>query len=427
MRLRILDRAIAPLYPAMTNIYPRHLRPLLLEALADTRVVFVAGARQVGKTTLAREIALEEHPMTVLSLDEKGARDAALRDPAGFLASFSGPAMIDEIQHAPDLLLEIKRAVDADTKPGRFLLTGSANILTSKKVKDALTGRIETLHLWPLAQSEIRGGEVNLVDSLFAGAPPQLSGCTVGRDAFAAIIAAGGYPEALSRTGRRRERWFGSYVDSTLDSDLRDISDAVKVEEMPRLLRLIAAQAANLLSYRNTAARLELSAMTVKAYIGVLEQLFLVMRLGAWRPGLGAREASTPKVYVADSGLLASLLGADEKRIALDNQVTGKVLENFVAMEVVKYLGWSTNRARLYHYQRDREDVDLIMERADGKIVAIEVKASATITSHDYRWLLKLQERVGNRLVAGAVIHPREQTIPLGNRIWALPIAALWT
>jgi predicted AAA+ superfamily ATPase len=410
----------------MTTLHPRHIRPSLLEALADTRVVFVAGARQVGKTTLTRDIAAGEHSMTVVSLDETATRDAALRDPAGFLASFSGATLIDEIQHAPDLLLEIKSAVDKDTRPGQFLLTGSANILTSKKVKDALTGRIETLNLWPLAQSEIRGGEVNLIDALFAGAPPQLSDCTVGRDAFATIAAAGGYPEALLRIGSRRERWFESYVDTTLDSDLRDISDAIKVEEMPRLLRLIAAQAANLLSYRNIASRLGLSPGTVKAYVGLLEQLFLLRRLHAWRPGLGARETSTPKVYVVDSGLLASLLGADETRVALDDQVTGKILENFVAMEILKYLGWSKNRVRLYHYQRDREDVDLILERADGQIVAIEVKSRATITGHDYRWLLKLRERSGSRFLAGVVIHPREQTIPLGDRLWALPIAALW-
>ncbi|MGD0454563.1 MAG: ATP-binding protein [Solirubrobacteraceae bacterium] len=394
--------------------------------MADTRVVFVAGARQVGKTTLTREIAVGEHPMTILSLDEAATRDAASRDPEGFLAELSGPVLIDEVQHAPELLLEIKRAVDKDTTPGRFLLTGSANILTSKKIKDALTGRIETLNLWPLAQSEIRGGRVNFADALFAGTPPQLSGCAVGRDAFTSIVAAGGYPEALLRTGRRRERWFESYIESTLDRDLRDISDAIKIEEMPRLLRLIATQAANLLSYRNAAGRLSLSTETVKAYVAILEQLFLVRRLQAWRPGLGTREASTPKVYVVDSGLLAHLLGADETRVALDDQITGKILENFVAMEVVKHLGWSTNRVRLYHYQRDREDVDLVLERADGQIVAIEVKARATIASQDYKWLVKLRERRGSRFVAGVVIHPREQTIPLGDRLWALPIDALW-
>jgi hypothetical protein len=327
----------------------------------------------------------------------------------------------------PELLLEIKSVVDRDTRPGRFLLTGSANILTSKRVRDALTGRIETLNLWPLAQSEMRRGQINLVDALFAATPPHLSGCTVGRDAFTSIVAAGGYPEALMRTSHRRARWFESYIDSTLELDLRDISDAIKIEEMPRLLGLIAAQAANLLSYRNMATRLNLSPETVKAYVGLLEQLFLVIRLKAWRPGLGAREASTPKIYLADAGLLAALLGADEARIALDDQLTGRILENFVAMEVLKHLGWSTNRARLYHYQRDREDVDLVLERADGRIVAIEVKARATIGSRDYRWLVKLRERYGPRFTAGIVVHPREQTIPLGERLWAVPIAALWS
>jgi predicted AAA+ superfamily ATPase len=411
----------------MKTLHPRYLRPLLLEALADTRVVFVAGARQVGKTTLTREIAVGEHPMTILSLDEAATREAASRDPGGFVAELSGPVLIDEVQHVPELLLEIKRAVDRDTTPGRFLLTGSANILTSKNVKDALTGRIETLNLWPLAQSEIRGGQVNFADALFAGTPPQLSGCTVGRDAFATIVAAGGYPEALLRTGRRRERWFESYIDSTLERDLRDISDAIKLEEMPRLLALMATQAANLLSYRNAARRLGLSQETVKAYVGLLEQLFLVRRLQAWRPGLGAREASTPKVYLVDSGLLAHLLGADETRVARDDQITGKILENFVAMEVVKHVGWARNRVRLYHYQRDREDVDLVLERADGLLFARAAPPPTTISSQDYKWLIKLREHRGSRFVAGVVIHPREQTIPLGDRLWALPIAALWS
>ncbi|MGH2879543.1 MAG: ATP-binding protein [Solirubrobacteraceae bacterium] len=410
----------------MTPLYPRHLRPLLLEALNDTRVVFVTGARQVGKTTLTREVAREEHPMRIVSLDESATRQGAARDPAGFLAALSSPVLIDEIQHVPDLLLEIKSVVDRDTRPGRFLLTGSANILTSKKVKDALTGRIETLNLWPLAQSELQGAGANFVDALFAAEPAQLSGCTVGRQAFARIVLAGGYPEALTRTGRARARWFESYIDSTLDQDLRDISDAIKLEEMPRLLRLIATQAANLLSYRNVASRLGLSAVTVKAYVGLLEQLFLVRRLQAWRPGLGAREVSTPKIYVTDSGVLANLLGADEARIAEDDQVTGKILENFVAMEVLKHVGWAANRVRLYHYQRDREDVDLVLERADGQIVAIEVKARASIGNRDSHWLVKLRERTGSRFVAGVVIHPREQTVPLGDRLWALPIAALW-
>lgn len=410
----------------MNGLYPRYLRAQVLDALVDTRIVFVAGARQVGKTTLAKGIAAAEHPMMMLSLDETATRDAAARDPAGFLAALPGPVLIDEIQHVPDLLLEIKASVDRDTTPGRFLLTGSANILASKKVKDALTGRVETLHLWPLAQSEIQGGSVNLVDALFAGAPPQLSGCTVGRDAFASTVVAGGYPEALLRSGSRRERWLESYLDTTLDSDLRDISDAIKIDETPRLLRLIAAQAANLLSYRAAASRLQLSSATVKGYVALLEQLFLIRRLQAWRPGFGAREASTPKVYLVDSGVLAQLLGANEARVARDDQVTGKILENFVAMEIVKQLGWSISRARMYHYQRDREDVDLILERADGAIVAIEVKARATIRGSDYRWLANLRERSGERFLAGVVIHPREQTIPLGDRLWALPVAALW-
>ena len=278
--------------------------------------------------------------MTVLSLDEAATRDAASRDPGGFLAALrSGLVVIDEIQHAPELLPAIKDRGRQGPQAGPVPADRLRERVTSKKVKDALTGRIETLKLWPLGSERDTGqARSNLVDALFAGSPPQLGGGAVGRDAFTSIVAAGGYPEALLRTGSRRERWFESYVDSTLDSDLRDISDAIKLEEMPRLLRLlaVAGRKSVVLSERRRATRYITSLDTVKAYVGLLEQLFFVRRLQAWRPGFGARESSTPKVYLVDSGLLANLLGADQTWIAMDDQVTGKILENFVAMEVAQ-------------------------------------------------------------------------------------------
>ncbi|MGO9763584.1 MAG: ATP-binding protein [Solirubrobacteraceae bacterium] len=239
-------------------MFARNAQRLVLEALADTRVVFVAGARQVGKSTLAREMSRHRHAVEELSLDSRVTREAALADPEGFVAGLSGPVFIDEIQRAPDLLLAIKDVVDRDLTPGRFLLTGSANVLTARKVKDALTGRMETIPLWPLAQNEIRGTSANFVDALFAGEPPRVAAARVGRGAFAEMVAAGGYPEARLRSGRRRSRWFASYLDTTLDRDLRDISDARKLDEVPRLLRLLASQAANVLSYRAIAAKLDL-------------------------------------------------------------------------------------------------------------------------------------------------------------------------
>ncbi len=328
---------------------------------------------------------------------------------------------IDEIQRVPDLLLAIKDAVDRDLTPGRFLLTGSANVLTVRKVKDALTGRMETIPLRPLAQSEIQGTAANFVDALFAAAPPRVAGATVGRGAFVEIVAAGGYPEARLRTRHRRARWFASYLDTTLGRDLRDISEARKLDEVPRLLRLLASQAANVLSYRGLAAKLDLSHDTVREYLGLLQTIFLVRLLPAWRPGIGAREAHAPKAYLIDSGLLAYLLGADERRIAEDDQVTGKVLENFVVTEVLKHADWAETDASAYHYRRRDEEIDLVLESRAGEIVAIEIKAAASVGRKDVRAMERLRDSSGERFRAGVVLCTSAQTIPLGARLWAVP------
>lgn len=410
----------------MPQIFPRHNRKLIVEGLEDTRVVFVAGARQVGKATLTEDIAEHEHPLVRISLDDDDVRVAAQQDPVGFVAALPGPALIDEVQRAPDLLLAIKSAVDRDSQPGQFLLTGSANILTSRKVKDALTGRMDTIHLWPLSQSEIRGGKLNFVDSLFAATPPWIEDAPVGRDAFASILAEGGYPEARRRKDQRRTRWFRNYVDTILDRDLRELSDAIKLDEMPRLLRLLASQAANLLSYRAVARRLDLHHDTVKGYVALLEQMFLVRRLPAWRPGIGAREVATPKIYLVDTGLLVQLLGSDERRIREDDQVTGKALENFVATELLKHLEWAETPARLHHYQRHETDIDLVFEASDGSLAAIEVKAAATVSERDVRRMRELRDKRSEHFRAGVVLCSRAETAPLGDRIWAVPISGLW-
>jgi predicted AAA+ superfamily ATPase len=411
---------------ASAGLFPRSARALILEALADTRVVFVGGARQVGKSTLARQIAADLHPAKEFSLDVRATREAALADPEGFIAGLDGPALIDEVQRAPDLLLAIKNAVDRDPAPGRFLLTGSANVVTSRRVKDALTGRMETIRLWPLAQSEICRSSGNFVDRLFAAAPPGVSGAVVGREAFVAVVAAGGYPEARVRFGRRRERWFASYLETTLDRDLRDLSDARQLAEVPRLLRLLAAQAANLLSYRSLARRTGLNHETVKEYVALLEGVFLVRVLPAWRPGIAAREVRAPKAYMVDSGLLAHLLGAAEDRIASDDQVTGKVLENFVVIEILKHAEWGAIATTAYHYRQRDEEIDLILENRAGEIAAVEVKAAATVNRRDLKPIERLRDARGERFKAGVVLCTAAQTTPLGDRLWAVPLSGLW-
>jgi len=308
------------------------------------------------------------------------------------------------------------------------MVTGSANVLTNRKVSDALTGRIEIITLWPLSQSEIEGTRNNIVDALFAAAPPQIHRAVKGRDAFVSRVAAGGYPEALKRTGKRRDRWFESYLKTTLDRDLRDISDAQKLDQAPRLLRLLASRAANLLNSSEAGKRLQLEHKTVRSYTTLLETVFLVRTVPAWRPSIGSRESATPKVFIVDSGLLAHLLGANETRLAGDDQLTGKVLENFVTMEVMRHLEWADAdaNANLYHYRNNNDEVDVVLEDRSGDIACIEVKAAATIRERDWRPLAKLRDARKGRFRAGFVIYAGAQTVPLGDRLWAVPVSGLW-
>jgi predicted AAA+ superfamily ATPase len=385
------------------------------------------GARQVGKSTLAEKIVATDHPAGSINLDSQAPRQAANADPEAFIAGLKRPILIDEVQRGgPDLLLAIKSAVDKDKAPGQFFLTGSANVLASRKVLDALTGRVEVVTLWPLAQSEIEGSNRNFVDSLFAGTPPEIEDAPVGREALIGRLTAGGYPEARLRDDRSRTRWFASYLGTTLEKDLESITDAHKLKEMPRLLRLLASQAANILVPANISNDIALYRQTVEAYVGLLEAVFLVKRLPAWTPGIGKREIRHPKVYVVDTGLLLHLLGANEERLANDDQITGKALENFVAMEILRHAEWSERAPKIFHYRQGSDEIDVILEDRSGAIAAIEVKASASIQPRDWRALSRLRDARGKRFRCGVLLYAGETTLALSDRIFAIPISGLW-
>ncbi len=409
-------------------VLERHIRSDIVEALSDTRIVFVMGARQVGKSTLASSIVENEHPGTALSLDNKATREAALADPTGFVADLAGPVLIDEVQRAPDVLLEIKAVVDKDPRPGRFLLTGSANILTAPKIAEALTGRVEIIRLWPFSQGELAGKREGFMEAVFADDPPRVTGATKGRGAFASQVVAGGYPEARTKTtDRRRSKWFEDYLETTLTRDLRDISDAKKLAVMPKLLQLLAGRVGNLLHYNNIAGDVGLNSETVESYIGLLETIFLVKRLPAWRRGLTKRVVLAPKAYVVDSGLLCHLINANTQRVKSDERVTGMVLENFVAMEIVRQLDWHEDRVVPHHYRdRDGYEVDVVLENSAGRVAGVEVKAAASVGKRDFRGLRKLQTLAKGDFRCGVVLYAGENTLSFGDRLWAVPISGLW-
>ena len=401
---------------------------MIEEALADTRVVLLLGARQVGKSTLATEISATLGAAPPITLDDVTTREAADADPSGFVASLQRPVVLDEVQRSETLLLAIKEAVDKDTSPGQFLLTGSANILTAPKIHDALTGRTEIVRLWPFSQSEIEGSRANLVDRLFKGSVPSITGAAIGRDAFVERAIRGGYPEAYLRAQRRRERWFESYIESVTTRDIRDLADVRRADAIPSLLRLVAAQAANLFKAETMSNDLNISAKTVLSYTELLETVYIVRRIKAWRANIGKREVTTPKIYVVDSGLLAYLLGADQLRAAKGDQIAGKLFENLVAMEIARLLDWAETSATQFHY-RDRssgDEIDIVLESRAGEIVCLECKAAATVRHEDYRSIAKLRDARGEQFVAGVVVYTGAETKALTEKVWAVPVSALW-
>ncbi len=411
------------------TIYARRLAPELAQALGIFRVVYLQGPRQAGKSTLARTIAdAEDGRRLHRTLDETAALLSARADPAGFIAGLGARALIDEVQRVPELLLEIKRVVDAEPAAGSFLLTGSASLLTAPRVLDALPGRLVAPTLWPLAQSEIEGAGGTLVASLLEGAPVLRDGAERGRDAIAARLARGGFPEAIPLAARDRDRWHDAYLQGLAARDLRELADARRTRDVPLLLRILAARSASLVEIQPIGRAIGWARPTVEAYLDLLETLFMIDRIPAWRPGLAARAVASPKLHVVDSGLLCHLLGASAERVAHDEQVIGRALESFVVGELRRELGWMDARATLYHYRdRDGNEVDAVIEAADGRIVGIEVKASETPRPSDARGLRHLAGLVGDRFVAGVVLHLGGSAIPLGDRITALPVSSLWS
>jgi predicted AAA+ superfamily ATPase len=408
-------------------LIPRHLADLVVEAMRDARVVALLGPRQAGKSTLAQMLAAERLPAEYVSLDDEPTRSLAAGDPQGFVAGLGRRTVIDEIQRAPELLLAIKSRVDKDTTPGQFLLTGSANLRRIPTVADALPGRADYLTLWPLAQSEIHGAGHDFLDRLFVGDVPHLISAPVGRREYAEMLLAGGFPEALTRTGASRGRFFESYATSLVEREVADTSRVHDPVAVGTLLRLLAARSGSLARYDALGRDGATSGKTAKAHLEVLERLFLIRIRRPWHVNLGQRQVKAPKLYLSDTGLLAALQGADAHRVRGDDGFAGALLETFVATELERLASWAPQPLSLWHYREGEREVDTILERPSGEIVAVEVKAGATVRAQDFRGLTHLRERVGRRLLSGIVLYTGERTLPFGERLWAVPLQALWT
>ncbi|MFL6233270.1 MAG: ATP-binding protein [Thermoanaerobaculia bacterium] len=407
-------------------MYPRNLTPILGDALGDRPVVLLNGARQVGKSTLVQSLAGEG--AQYLTLDDPTVLAAATQDPAGFVVGLGGPAILDEVQRAPELFLALKAAVDRDRRPGRFLLTGSANVLVLPRASESLAGRMEILTLWPLSQGEIEGVVEGFVDALFAKtfAPPRLEPLDRG-ELFERLVR-GGFPELVDkRSEARRRAWFTSYTTSILQRDVRDLTNIEDLAALPRLLSLLAARATTLLNYSELSRSSGIPASTLKRYFALLEATFLVLTLPAWSANFSKRLVKSPKLLLNDAGLLASSLALSPERLLEEPRLAGPLLENFVLMEIRKQVSWSRTQPGLFHYRTQTgQEVDLLLEDPTGRIVGVEVKMGSAVQEKDVRALHDLADALGPRFVRGVVLYAGERAVPFSEKIFALPIQALW-
>ncbi len=425
----------------------RHLAPRLLRALEQAPVVILTGARQCGKSTLARALARGPWPATYRTLDDRTTLAAARHDPEGFLEGLRLPVVLDEVQRAPGLFLAIKAMVDRDRRPGRVLLTGSANPLFLPAAADALVGRVRHLRLWPLTRGELCGQAPWLIDALCSGqAPPQrpcwrcgfecpaggecsVCGEEVRAEGFFEDLVRGGLPEpVLERlAGADLSDWFESYLDTILHRTVRDLSEVGRLEDLARLMATVAARSGGISNLAELSRSLGIPQTSLKRYIVLLEEIFLVVRLPAWSAHIGKRQVKKPKLFLTDTGLMAHLLRVDFARLVADRNLLGPLLETFVVGELMRQASFSSLRPKLYHYRTHAgAEVDVVLESRAGDVVGVEVKAAAGVDAKDLRGLRALEASLGDRFAAGVVLYTGSETVPFGARLFAVPISGLW-
>ena len=428
-------------------LYPRYLGRHLLEALEDSPVVLIHGPRQCGKTTFAQLVCAPDNatgPLGVaetgywyVSLDDDVVRAGAQSDPMGFVADLPERVILDEVQRVPEIFSALKLAVDRRRTPGRFLLTGSTNVLLIPTLADSLAGRMQIVELHPLSQAELAAGRgvwpaniepvQGFLDALF-GAGFKLGRTDRMGTELAERIVAGGYPAALTRpTERRIAAWYRDYVEALVQRDVQDLARIRELDVMPRLLAAAASQTARLFNLADLAAPFQLSRPTIQDYVALLERVFLLDRLPAWSTNRLSRLVHAPKLHLCDTGLICALLGVDSAALYADRTFMGQVMETFVFQELQRQSGWNETPVRFSHYRdRDQVEVDIVLERRVSAVAGVEVKASATVRPADFRGLRKLQKIAGDRFTNGVVLYDGEMTVSFGDGLYAVPTRRLW-
>lgn len=412
--------------PRAPRRFPRFLAPRLREALGDTPVVLVHGPRQSGKTTLACRVG-ERRGHRYYSFDDDVVRAAAEADPIGFVAELPDRVILDEVQRVPALFTALKRTVDRRRAPGRFILTGSANVLLLPRLADSLAGRMGLLRLHPIAQCELAGKAARFLDVLFAGTFPTRTSERLGIT-LAERVVDGGYPAALLRRGSaRRAAWYRDYIETQIQRDVRDVGRIRALDALPRLLALAAGCTAQLLNVSDLAGPFELTRQTIHDYVTLLERVFLLERLPPWHSNRMSRLVKAPKLHLGDTGVACALLGLGAERLHADRAALGPLLETFVLQDLKRQASWRETPIAFYHFRdRDGAEVDIVLEEGAGRVAGVEVKAAATVTAASFRGLRKLREAASKRWAAGVVLYDGETSASFGDGMFAVPVRALW-
>lgn len=412
--------------PRLAQPIPRLLAARVRTALEDTPVVLIHGARQSGKTTLARMVG-EPLGFKYLSFDDAATLDFAQEDPVGFVDGLPERVILDEVQRAPRMFMSLKASVDMNRIPGRFILTGSANVMVVPKLSDSLAGRIGILRLYPFSQCELEGQPPRFLDALLTG---QFCPRVVERlgPELADRIVTGGYPVAVARREpERRAAWYRDYVDSEVQQDVLDLSRIRSLDTLPRLLEVASGRTAQLLNVSQLSAPFELDRETIHSHIVLLENVFLLQRLQPWFTNRLSRLVKRPKLHMADTGVACALLGVEAADMQGDRILYGSLLETFVLQELQRQAGAREDRLAFYHFRdRDGHEVDIVIERGVRAVAGVEVKAAGTVNEADFRGLRKLREAAGDRFVHGVVLYDGTATIPFGDRLHAVPVRSLW-
>jgi predicted AAA+ superfamily ATPase len=409
-------------------LHPRHATESVLQALTWSPVVLVEGPRQAGKSVLVRDLVGAQRPASYVTLDDSLSLASAREDSQGFILGLPDPVVIDEVQRAPEVFRSIKLSVDRDRRAGRFLLTGSADVLLMPLMSDSLAGRMRVITLWPLSQCEIAGTQQRFMELVFSDdGLPHFEGALTRAD-VAGRITRGGFPQAVSLPeGAARDGWMQDYVTTLLERDVRDLAAVSDRVALPRLLRILATRSGTLLNASDLARATGIARATLERYMALFVKTFAVRLVPAWAGDVGRRLVKSPKVLFVDAGLAANLSGLDAARLLADPDRIGPMLETFVGGELLKHIAAAPERIELMHYRDGHgAEVDWVLEDSRGRVVGIEVKATSSPTDRDLKGLRAMAAALGDRFHRGILLHTGQTAARMGEGLWALPIDAMW-